>query len=192
MTDRPPQFDEIVEAGDPDRGRLESVHAMLTAAGPPPELPPSLGSAPPEPRAAIFTLRRRNTAITAVAIAATVLFGLGFAIGGRDSPSKPVKTIAMTGPAGTAATIALEPVDAAGNWPMILNVKGLPPLPEGKTYALWLTRAGKLADPCGTFVAGPETSSVPLNAPYRLKDYDGWVVVRTGSTGPFLLRTATV
>ena len=33
MIDRPPQFDEIVEAGDPDRGRLESVHAMLTAAG---------------------------------------------------------------------------------------------------------------------------------------------------------------
>jgi hypothetical protein len=31
-----------------------------------------------------------------------------------------------------------------------------------------------------------------LNAPYRLKDYDGWVVVRTGSSKPFLLRTATV
>ena len=62
--------------------------------------------------------RRRYTAIAAVAIAATVLFGVGYAIGGRDSPDKPVQTIAMTGPAGATASIALLATDEAGNWPM--------------------------------------------------------------------------
>ena len=76
--------------------------------------------------------RRRYTAIAAVAVAATVLFGVGYAIGGRDSPAEPVQTIAMNGPGGATASIALLPKDAAGNWPMTLEVSGLPPLPDGR------------------------------------------------------------
>ena len=58
----------------------------------------------------------------------------------------------MSGPAGATASILLQPIDEAGNWPMLLDVKGLPELPKGETYTLWLTRKGKLADPCGTFL----------------------------------------
>ncbi len=185
-----PDFDELVDPGDPDRDRLESAHDLLLAAGPLPELPPRLQEPPAEPKARVIPLpRRRYTAIAAVAIAAMILFGVGYAIGGRDSPEKPVATIAMNGPSGATASIALMPLDEAGNWPMTISVKGLRELPRGQTYGLWLTRSGKLADPCGTFVVGPGTTEVPLNAPYRLKEYDGWVIVRTGTTKPFLLRT---
>jgi Anti-sigma-K factor rskA, C-terminal len=175
VSDHGPDFDELVDPGDPDRARLEAAHDLLVAAGPLPQLP-----------------RRRYTAIAAVAIAATVLFGVGYAIGGRDSPEKPVETVAMAGPSGATASIELLALDEAGNWPMTIAVKGLPQLPQGQTYALWLTRNGKLADPCGTFAVGPGSTVVPLNAPYKLKNYDGWVVVRTGTTKPFLLRTTKV
>jgi hypothetical protein len=193
LSGQTPPFDEIVDRDDPERARLQSVHDRLAAAGPPPELPPSLRSAPPEPQARVLPFRRRPyTAIAAAAIAATVLFGLGYAVGGRGKPPDPVRTIAMSGPAGATATIDLQPVDAEGNWPMILHVQGLRPLPKGETYTLWLTRGGALADPCGTFAAGAAPADVWLNAPYKLKRYDGWVVVRTGSQAPFLLRTASV
>jgi hypothetical protein len=133
--------------------------------------------------------RRRNTAISAAAIAATVLFVVGYSIGGRDSSQRPVQTIAMKGPAGATASIAVLPRDAAGNWSMTVEVSGLPALPDGKTYTLWLTRDGKLAESCGAFAVAAGTTKVPLNAPYPLKQFDGWVVVRTGTTQPFLLQT---
>jgi hypothetical protein len=189
----PPPFDAIVDADDPDRDRLENAHRLLIAAGPLPELPPGLQEAPPEPKARVVPFpKRRYTAIAAVAIAATLLFGIGYAIGGRDTPPKPVQTVAMVGPSGATASIALMAIDRAGNWPMTIEVKGLPPLPRGETYGLWLTRNGKLADPCGTFVVDTGTTEVPLNAPYHLKEYSGWVVVKSGTKGPFLLRTTSV
>jgi len=194
VSDRtPPPFDAIVDPDDPDRERLENVHRLLVAAGPRPELPPHLEHAPSEPKARVIELpRRRYTAIAAMAVAATLLFGIGYAIGGRDNPPEPVQTVAMTGPSGATASLALMSIDRAGNWPMTIEVKGLAGLPKGETYGLWLTRNGKLADPCGTFVVGPGTTAVPLNAPYHLKEYDGWVVVKSGTKGPFVLRTTTV
>jgi hypothetical protein len=193
VTDRSPDFDEIVDGDDPERTRLQSVHEMLVAAGPPPELPPSLAAPPQEQLARVIPLpRRRYTAIAAVAVAATVLFGLGYAVGNHGNRSEAVRTIAMAGPAGASASLDLQSADEAGNWPMLMDVEGLKQLPRGSSYTLWLTRDGKLADPCGTFVVGAGTTSVWLNAPYKLKEYSGWVVVRTGTTGPFVLRTTTV
>ena len=83
------------------------------------------------------------------------------------------------------------PRDAAGNWPMTLEVSGLPPLPDGETYSLWLRKDGALADSCGSFVVAAGTTTVPLNAPYRLRQFDDWVIVRTGSTR-VLLRSSTI
>ena len=192
MTDSGFPFDEIVADSDPDRARLREAHDLLLAAGPPPELPPSLAALPPIPQAQVITLpRRRFTAIASIAAAAVVLFGIGYAIGGRDSPQQPVRTVAMQGPAGATASLAVLPKDPAGNWPMTLEVSGLAALPKGKTYTLWLTRNGKLAESCGTFAVAAGTTTVPLNAPYPLKEYDGWVVVRTGTTQPFVLQTET-
>ena len=191
MTDNGFRFDEIVDSSDPDRARLQGAHDLLLAVGAPPELPPSLQALPPVPGTRVMALpRRRFTTIASLAAAAIVLFGIGYAVGGRDSPQKPVRTVAMQGPAGATASLALLPKDLAGNWPMTLEVSGLAELPGGRTYTLWLTRGGKLAESCGTFAVAPGTTTVPLNAPYPLKEYDGWVVVRTGTTQPFLLETA--
>jgi len=192
MSDHTPPFDEIVEHTDPERDRLQGAHLLLTAAGAPPELPPWLESAPPEPRSRVIALgRRRSTVVATAAVAATMLFGIGYAIGARDRPAPPVQTVAMQG-GGATASIDVFSHDAAGNWPMTLRVSGLASLPRGQTYALWLTAHGKLAEPCGTFTVASGTTEVPLSAPYPLKEYDGWVIVRSGTTGPFLLRTGTV
>jgi len=193
VSNRMPEFDDLVAADDPERARLRGVHDLLAAAGAPPELPPSLETAPAEPHGTMrFLHRRRYTTVAATAIAATLLFGIGYAVGGRDAPASPVQTIAMSGPAGATASIALLAKDTAGNWPMTLEVAGLPALPEGETYTLWLTKDGALSESCGSFVVvATGTTKVPLNAPYRLKQFDDWVIVRTGSTRP-LLRSGKV
>lgn len=191
MSRNPPPLEDLIAADDPDRARLEQAHDLLVAAGAAPELPPSLESAPAEPAARLINLpRRRYTAIAAVAVAATVLFGVGYTIGGRDGPDKPVKTIAMKGPAGARASIALLAPDKAGNWPMRVEISGLPALPTGKSYTLWLTKDGRLAESCGAFVVAGGTTKVPLNAPYKLTHFDSWVIVRTGTTTPLLSSSA--
>ena len=191
MSPDAPRFDDLIETDDPDRARLQQAHDLLVAAGAPPELPPSLESAPAEPVAKLINLpRRRYTAIAAVAVAAAVLFGIGYTIGGRDSPDEPVSTVAMTGSGGAKASIALLAPDQAGNWPMRLEISGLQALPAGASYTLWLTKDGRLAESCGSFVVADGTTKVPLNAPYKLKQFDDWVIVQTGKTIP-LLRSAT-
>ena len=96
-----------------------------------------------------------------------MLFGIGYAIGGRDSPDKPVQTIAMTGSAGATASIALLAPDEAGNWPMRLEVSGLPALPAGQSYTLWLTKDGALAESCGSFVVGGRHDEGPAQRPVQ-------------------------
>jgi hypothetical protein len=97
----------------------------------------------------------------------------------------------MTGAGGARAELVVFAKDAAGNWPMELTVSGLEPLSAGGVYELWLTKQGELVESCGTFSVSTAETEVPLNAPYRLRDYDGWVVVEQGSTKP-VLRTAAI
>ena len=98
MSDRTPDFDELVAADDPERARLLGAHELLVAAGRPRSCRRRSRrrlrshTAPCAPCTA-----RRYTAVAAIAIAATVLFGIGYAVGGRDAPASPVQTIAMSG-----------------------------------------------------------------------------------------------
>ena len=171
--------DLIGDDVEPDElERLQRIHALLEQAGPPPELPPSLAHAPEPPSARVipFPRRYRYTALAAAAIAAVSLFGMGYLVAGGPDP-KPVETLTMRGNGGATAELALFANDEAGNWPMEIRVSGLSP----GSYELWLTRGGELAARCGAFlVAGGETT-VPLNAPFKLREFDGWVVVPTGS-----------
>ena len=159
--------------------RLERVHALLGSVGPPPELPPELAATPEPPKAQIlpYPRRYRFTAAAAAAVAAVALFGVGYLIGARPDATVE-RTIAMSGAGGASAELDVFEQDEAGNWPMELRVGGL----TAGSYELWLTRDGKLAEPCGRFaVAGPEPeTAVPLNAPYKLRQFDGWVVVPVG------------
>lgn len=166
--------DEPLEAAELER--LQRLHAVLTQIGPPPELAPTLEHAPEPPVARVipFPRRYRYTAVAAAVAAALALFGIGYLVGA--SPADPERTVVMRGSSGAVAELDLFDKDTAGNWPMELRVRGL----ASGRYELWLTRRGELADSCGVFAVNGETT-VPLNAPFRLSEYDGWVVVPAGS-----------
>jgi hypothetical protein len=173
---------DLVGDVEPDElDRLQRVHTLLERAGPPPSLSPGLAR-PPVPGGDVIEFPRRYGYLAAAgAIAAAVLlFVAGYLVG--DSGPDTFRTIAMSGSGGATATLVLYDVDASGNWPMRLQVAGLS---DGR-YALWLTRGDELAELCGTFAVAATETSVPLNAPYRLRDFDGWVVVPVGGTRPVL------
>ena len=163
--------------------RLQRVHALLEQAGPPPELSPALARAPESPSARVipFPRRYRFTALAAAVIVAAALFGAGYLAAGGPDPG-PVETVVMRGSGDATAELALFAKDEAGNWPMELSISGLP----AGSYELWLTRDGALAEPCGVFAVAGDETTVPLNAPYALRQFDGWVVVPTGHEEPVL------
>jgi hypothetical protein len=184
---RPPDFDELFggeELSSGERARLRQAHDLLVRAGPPAELPPALAE-PPQTSATVRFLPRRRR-IAALLIAAALLlvaFGGGYLVAhhGRGSSPAVAFTVKMRGTAQAPAAVASLQVlekDGAGNWPMLMRVRGLEPLPKGGYYELFLTRDGKLGPPCGTFRVDGGTTEVPLNAPYRLKKFNGWVVTR--------------
>lgn len=177
--------DLVGDGLEPDElERLARVHALLEQAGPPPPLPAALSRPPaPDGRVIRFPRRRRRVLATAAVAAAVLVFAGGYVVGGREPA--PVQTVAMSGPGGATATIEVFAGDNAGNWPMRLHVAGLRP----GSYALWLTRDGALVEPCGTFAVASAETTVPLNAPYPLRDFDGWVVVPAGRERPVVLTT---
>jgi hypothetical protein len=89
--------------------------------------------------------------------------------------------------AGASGSIELLPDDASGNWPMNVRISGLTPSRDRSDwYELWLTKDGKLADPCGRFTVHAGTTTVVLSVPYGLRQYDGWIVTRHDSDVPLL------
>lgn len=184
---RPPDFDDLFgdeELSPEERARLRQAHDLLVHAGPPAELPPALAN-PPETAATVRFLprRRRIAALLVAAALLLVAFGGGYLVAhhGRASAPAVAFTVKMHGttraPEAVASLQVLEK-DEAGNWPMLMRVRGLEPLPKGGYYELFLTKNGKLGPACGTFRVHGGTTEVPLNAPYRLKRFNGWVVTR--------------
>ena len=176
-----PDFDELVgdDVEPGERARLRRAHDALVIAGPPPDLPAGLA------RAWSPTRRRRAALLLAAALAVAATF-LGGWFAGRAGGEEPDFTLAMEGTASAAAASAeldVYPIDAAGNWPMKMTISGLP---DGR-YELVLTRAGRPAASCGFFRVHGRTVA-DLNAPYLLRAYDGWAVIRPGSPR-ILLRT---
>jgi hypothetical protein len=90
-----------------------------------------------------------------------------------------------------SATIDIADEDSNGNWPLKVVVHGLRPLPKGTFYEMYLTRHGKAVATCGTFRL-QSGDSIRLNAPYNLREYDGWIVTREGHgrTAPVVLTTS--
>jgi hypothetical protein len=183
-----PDFRELVgdDLSPGERARLERVHDLLVAAGPPPELPPSLAEPPDEsPRAAVIGLpRRRAGAMFALAAAiALVAFLGGFVAGksGQGEGFKANKTLEMhgTGTAQTAsASIKIGEPDKSGNVPLRVVVRGLQPLHAGSYYEMFLTKHGKPIAACGIFTVSARNATVPMTLPSTARGYDGWIVTR--------------
>jgi hypothetical protein len=182
-------FDDLVGdiADTAERERLRRVHDLLLSVDPPPELSPALAGAPvPEP-VRLLPRRRRQALVLLAAALAAAAFGAGWLAGARSDDVQLDRTIVMQGVGesrGSLATIEILPKDAKenGNWPMRLLVRGLEPSTSRTDYyELWLTKDGKLADPCGRFTVHKGVTTVTLSVPYGLKRYDGWVVTRRGS-----------
>jgi hypothetical protein len=199
---RTPDFDELVglDVEQGERERLRRVHELLLEAGPPAELSPELEAGP----TLAMTLggRQRHVRRRLMLLAATVaLIALaflgGYLAGNRGGGLASAKTLRLAGTSAAPAALAslrIEPADEAGNWPMQLNVTGLPKMPAHGYYAVFLVRNGKIYAPCGTFVvAGAKHgTSVRLNAPYTLKHGDTWVITKQmpgkHEPGPIVLR----
>ena len=203
----PIDFDELVggEPTGPERARLRRTHELLLAAGPPPELSPELESGPTlamtlarPPR----RLRRRAAVVLTVVVGIATVFLGGYIVGDNSGSSAPAgtQTLVLRGTdlaPGAVASLRVEPEGIAGNRQLVLSESGLPALPAGSLYALYIVRSGKPWKPCGLLtVDSPNKSvTVSLTAPYRLRPGDGWVVTRQapGATGagPAVLRPAT-
>jgi hypothetical protein len=202
---KPPDFEELVgsEVGERERARLRQVHEALVAAGPPPDLPPALAQPPGRtyeapipvlPRG--YPRRRLAAAVVVAAAIALAAFGAGYLVGDTPAPASFAQDFAFvmhgTDSASQAsASVVVGQRDEGGNWPMIMTVRELDELPDDARYELRLTRKGRPDDSCGTFLVSGDKTVVYLNAPYRLRDYDGWVVTREGRDD-IVLRTEEI
>jgi hypothetical protein len=182
---RPPDFDDLLD-GDltPDEAaRLRGVHDLLVASGPPPELPPYLEQLPPA-RSKPWTVRalprrRWGIAIVGATALAAAAFGAGYLFGSPGFQRDRVVTMEPTAaaPDNAWASIELGEPDSTGNWPIVFRVRGLPEQPNrGAYYNLYLTREGRPIAICGTFRVHAGTTEIRMNAPYRLRRFDGWIV----------------
>jgi hypothetical protein len=183
-----PDFHELVgdEGTAEELAQLRRAHDLLVAAGPPPELSPRLAEAPTTaPRAARSTWlprRRRGSAFVLAAGLVAAAFGVGLLIGNRGSSEFPangsrIAMHAIVGGSAATGSVQLGQRDAVGNWPMLVRVSGLKPLPKDQYYELYLTRNGKPAAYCGAFAVNSSgRTTVRFSVPYTLKRYDGWIV----------------
>ena len=182
-------FDDIIGTeglSSDEEAKLRRVHELLVAAGPPPDLSPDL-SLPPvpteeaDPPEVAFLLRRRRGRVLVLALAATLAaFVGGYAFGhskGKPAAFSSVRTVTMHGPSSGAShgVINIAEKDSVGNWPMQVEVSGLPEQSNRAAYyELWLTRNGKAIAPCGSFRvtreddARPAVVSVPAQELRRL------------------------
>ena len=203
---REPNFEDLVghDLPDEEKARLRRVHDLLVAAGPVPELPPSLQEPrigterePERQHEGVFQLlprRRVGAALALAAAVALIAFVGGYIAGFRHNGFSAQYSVRMHALAGGAASadIKIGTRDSHGNLPLRLDVRDLPPVKNGY-YEMYLTHGGHRWT-CGTFAGGgSSTVKVRLSVPYRLGKGDGWIVVKhvfgRRETAPTVLTT---
>jgi hypothetical protein len=194
-------FDRLVdvEGMTPDeRARLERVHDLLVAAGPPSELPTGLEQ-PPAQVIQFPVWRRRSPLVAAFAAAVAVAaaaFGGGYFVG-HENGMHITQVVALRGGQNELASLRVGPSDRVGNTPMILSVKGLPEQDDHGYYELFTWRDGKPSFPCTGFKMIGGKTTVHFTVPYELQpgtklvitfvergkvDWPGKVVMRSAET----------
>jgi hypothetical protein len=196
------EFDDLVDGSGltpEERRRLEGVHELLVAAGPPPDLPAALREPPAPVDADVVSLDsrrpRRRTALVVIAAALALgCFGAGYALGDRGgSDGDVVRVMALEGSGPARASVSLGQ-GQGGNWPMELTVTGLPQqTTERGYYELFVWRNGKPGYPCVGFKMQQGTTTVRFTVPYELKDDTELVVTaidaKTRWPGSVVMRT---
>jgi hypothetical protein len=184
---RHPDFHDLVgndlEPGE--RERLERVHDMLIAAGPPPELPQELAEAPrPEGKLVELARRRLRTGLLLAATIVLAAFAAGYLLGARGEDSSrgsftTERTAVLGKKPDRLAVVRIGPVDENGNRPMIVNVDGLERLKNGDYYTLFMTRNGKPVVTCGTFNVGENgVTMLRFSVAYDLDRFDGLMLAK--------------
>ncbi len=190
-------FDQLVDVADlsaEDRARLERVHEMLVAAGPPPELPGEIAAPPADVGGEVVPLapRRKRTLVVGILIAAAVsvaCFGGGYVLANQAHSSSAihvVRVVPMSGQQNSFASLRVGSADKSGNWPIQLTVNGLKPLANESRYYLMVWQNGKPAAFCGTFEVnkgGPTT--VTFNVAYKITPQTRWVVTEMSPGAKF-------
>jgi Anti-sigma-K factor rskA len=179
----PPDLRELVgeDVDEDELRKLRRVDSLLRSVPPPPaEVPASLTRAvratTPAP---IWTRRRTALAAAAAAALAALAAGAGAWLAGGTAgfeAREMVRMEATENAPGASAVIRLGEAREDGNWTLELETEGLPELPPGGYYLLWLAEDGEYAGPCGTFRTDDGDTTVRMNASYRLAEYDEWVV----------------
>jgi hypothetical protein len=200
VSDRP-DLRELVGDDVPEEElrELERVDELLRGVSPPPaEIPATLTRAVRATAAPSIWTRRRVRAMVALAAAlAALAFAAGAWLGDGSPGFEAQETIlleATESAPGASGIIRLGAAGEDGNWTLELEAAGLPELPSGGYYVLWLAKGGDYAGTCGTFRTGEGEATVRMNASYRLEDYDEWVVTAVrpnapeGTEEPWLLR----
>jgi hypothetical protein len=173
-----------VQVAGRDRDQLTRAHAALLRAGPLPELPPSLRQ---PPAVAVRRLRvppparpRRHLLIAAAATLALAAAGAAFLAASRSTETAQgaVAMHATAAAPGASAILRIGARDRADNWPLTLRVRGLPVLPTGSYYEVYLTSKGRLVAGCGAFRTDGGTTVIHFNVPYALDEYSGWIITR--------------
>lgn len=170
MTRRFSDWVDVEGLTEAERAKLERVHDLLVAAGPPAELPSDLVRPPAQ--VIQFPLWRRRPALIAASAAAALVaasFAGGFVVGDNNGHGMPTtEVVALHGGPNALASLRVGQPDAVGNNPMELTVSGLPPLQHGY-YELFMMRHGKPVFPCTGFrVTTGGTMSVHFSVPYTL------------------------
>jgi hypothetical protein len=186
-----PDLRELVGDGDlthDEQARLRHVHELLLKAGPPPDLPETLVAprGAPRSRVVVVSPRRLGAALALAGALAAAAFAVGFLVGDRSSgPEVWRGPIVMRGASDALASVRVGPADDGGNWPVLLRVSGLPPLPRGVFYELVLSKGSELGPTCGSFVVQAEgTTEVTMTVPFDLRTWSGWVIVRRARGAP--------
>lgn len=193
----PPDFRELVGEDLPpeELERVRRADAVLRAVpAPPAQVPQSLTQSVARlagHSSAPWSRRRLALGIALAAALAALSFGVGRWTGGDDFETRFTVAMQPTEEARDAsAVIRVAAPDEAGNWQLELDVSGLPELPRGEYYDLWLAKDGEYAATCGVFAVADDETTVRMGVSYRLADYDTWVITRKQADGepPWLLR----
>jgi hypothetical protein len=175
-----------------EQARLQRVHGLLVAAGPPAELPLGLVQ-PPETSergaevVAIAARRRRPAVALLIAAAvAAACFGSGYLLANQahSSSTRVAQVVSLAGPGqrNSFASLRVGRADAGGNSPIQLTVTGLPPLAIRARYALMLWQGGKPSVTCGTFTVGRNgPTTVRFSVPYTITKTTRWVVTEVSA-----------